>query len=49
MSVEPDFPFADDPFDAFDVCQWCGGDFLPEDMDGEHCLACADEIFASEL
>jgi len=27
-------------------CEWCGGEFLPEDMDGEHCLSCAEDIFS---
>lgn len=43
--IDDDFPFGDDPFDAFDVCANCSGDFLPEDMDGEHCLECASELF----
>jgi hypothetical protein len=30
------------------TCEWCGGDFLPEDMDGEHCRECAHEIFEGE-
>jgi hypothetical protein len=29
-------------------CANCGGDFLPDDMDGEHCLECADELFGVE-
>src|SRR3546814_16935706 len=35
----------DDPFDALIECANCGGDFLPEDMDGEHCCECAEELF----
>ena len=29
-------------------CDWCGGDFLPGDMDGDHCRECAAEIFEDE-
>lgn len=27
------------------ICAFCEGDFLPEDMDGEHCRDCADALF----
>lgn len=37
----------DDPFDAFVECAYCGGDFLPDDMEGEHCRECADELFGN--
>jgi hypothetical protein len=40
-----EFPFGDDPFDAFIDCACCGLDFMPGDMDGEHCRDCADELF----
>lgn len=30
------------------MCDNCGGDFLPEDMDGDHCGECAAEIFGDE-
>lgn len=26
-------------------CDNCGGLFLPEDMDGDHCAECAEQIF----
>lgn len=29
-------------------CEWCLGDFLPEDMDGDHCFDCAQEIFGDD-
>lgn len=27
------------------TCEHCQGRFLPGDMDGDHCLECAAEIF----
>lgn len=27
------------------ICANCLGEFLPEDMDGEHCRDCCEEIF----
>ena len=29
------------------TCEWCEGQFLPEDMDGEHCRSCAADLFES--
>lgn len=30
------------------TCDNCGGEFLPEDMDGDHCRECAEELFGDE-
>ena len=30
------------------ICDNCGGEFFPEDMDGDHCLDCAEELFGDE-
>lgn len=38
----------DDPFDALIECVSCGGDFLSEDMEGEHCRDCAEELFGDD-
>lgn len=45
---EGEFPFGDDPFDALIECANCGGDFLPEDMEGDHCRQCVAELFAND-
>ncbi|MGR4892278.1 hypothetical protein ACIPPQ_14720 [Sphingopyxis sp. LARHCG72] len=42
---EGEFPFGDDPFDAFADCACCGLDFLLDEMTGELCPDCADEQF----
>lgn len=34
-----------DPIEDMKTCDFCEGSFLPDDMDGDHCLACADELF----
>lgn len=34
--------------DGMQECANCEGLFLPEDMNGEHCRECADEIFGDE-
>ena len=33
------------PDDGLRGCDACAGDFLPEDLDGDHCRDCADELF----
>jgi len=43
--MDPDFHDTDDGFDA---CAWCGGDFVPDDMDGEHCRQCAADLFGED-
>lgn len=40
-------PF-DDPHDGLVRCDYCGGQFLREDMDGDHCVECAGDLFGSE-
>lgn len=35
--------------DGMDSCAHCGGSFFAEDMDGEHCRGCAEEIFGDDL
>lgn len=37
----------DPEFDLVE-CAHCAGLFLREDMDGEHCRECADEIFGDD-
>lgn len=34
-----------DDRDGLMVCVWCEGEFVPCDMDGEHCHECADKLF----
>lgn len=34
--------------DGTRTCDYCGGEFLPEDMDGDHCFDCADELFGED-
>jgi hypothetical protein len=34
-----------EPLDGTRSCDNCGGDFLPGDMDGDHCLECSDSLF----
>lgn len=38
----------DDEDDGTVECAFCGGAFLPDDMDGEHCRECAGELFGDE-
>lgn len=40
-------PF-DDPVEGLVRCDCCGGKFLREDMDGDHCLECAGDLFGSD-
>lgn len=40
-----DFPLPSISSDELVECANCGGAFLPEDMDGEHCRECAAELF----
>ena len=34
--------------DGMMECANCGGHFLPEDMDGEHCEDCVEELFGDD-
>lgn len=34
--------------EEFETCEWCGGKFVPEDMDGEHCIDCAVALFEDD-
>jgi len=45
MSKLPPLDLEDD---ALSTCQWCDGKFLQEDMDGEHCRECAQEILEGD-
>ena len=45
MTKLPPMDLEDDDLCA---CQWCDGKFLLEDMDGEHCRECAQEIFGDD-
>lgn len=38
----------DDDDDGLIYCENCSGRFLPDDMDGEHCLECAWELFGND-
>lgn len=38
----------DDPHDGLVRCDYCGGQFLREDMDGDHCVARAGDLFGCE-
>jgi hypothetical protein len=44
MSEEPEAPNED-----MRRCEWCEGEFLPEDMAGEHYRGCGDELFEGEF
>jgi hypothetical protein len=39
-------PIEPESSDDLRTCEWCGGKFLSEDMDGEHCRTCAEDIFS---
>lgn len=30
------------------ICDYCGGEFPPSEMDGDHCDSCADELFGDQ-
>lgn len=38
----------EDPLAGLIKCEWCGGSFDSSDMCGEHCHACAEEIFGGD-
>ncbi len=38
----------DDPHEGMKRCDYCEGFFLPEDMDGDHCVECAGDLFGDD-
>lgn len=47
MSLSPGDNQMLDP-DGMNHCEWCEGMFVPDDMDGEHCRGCAEELFGPD-
>ncbi len=46
--AEMDRLLADASDDGMVVCDFCEGRFDPNDMDGDHCRACAADLFGDE-